>query len=128
MVIASDLLSDLLTKDLIEQIDFPDKTGFMSNIFLRPKRSGGHRLILNLKQLNKHVEYLHFKMDHLPSALALISKGAYFPSLDLSDAYYSVSVAPSHRKYMQFAFNGIIYRFTCLAKVCPLHQGHSQKL
>ena len=38
---------------------------FISTIFLRPKPDGSHRMILNLKQLNKSVEYEHFKMDTL---------------------------------------------------------------
>ena len=37
---------------------------FISTIFLRPK-PGSNRMILNLKQLNKSVEYEHFKMDTL---------------------------------------------------------------
>ena len=38
---------------------------FISTIFLRPKPDGSHRMILNLKQLNKSVECEHFKMDTL---------------------------------------------------------------
>ena len=45
--IAEDLLQQLHEKGVIENTEL-DRTGFVSNIFLRPKRSGGHRLILNL--------------------------------------------------------------------------------
>ena len=38
---------------------------YISTIFIRPKKDGGFRLILNLKNLNEHVEYQHFKMDTL---------------------------------------------------------------
>ena len=34
---------------------------FVSAIFVRPKPDGSHRLILNLKRLNEHVAYHHFK-------------------------------------------------------------------
>ena len=37
---------------------------FISNIFVRKKKSGKYRMIL-LKALNKHIEYHHFKMDIL---------------------------------------------------------------
>lgn len=38
---------------------------FISNIFARPKRDGAHMLVLNLKNLNKHIAYHHFKMETL---------------------------------------------------------------
>jgi len=44
---------------------------YISTIFVRPKKDGGHRLILNLKSLNEHVEYHHFKMDTLQAAITL---------------------------------------------------------
>ena len=110
-----ELLRDLEIKRVIEPISAPHPYGFLSNVFLRPKRSGGHRMILNLKELNTFVEYVHFKMDHLNTTLPLISPGCYFTSLDLADAYYSVPVARHHRKFMQFSFNGQFYQFTCLA-------------
>ena len=114
IAIAQDLLTRLLTKGVIEETKL-DKSGYISNIFLRPKRSGDHRLILNLKGLNDHVQYHHFKMDHLSSALGLVTPNCFFASLDLADAYYSVKVDPQHRKYLQFSFQGKHYRFTCLA-------------
>ena len=36
---------------------------FISTISIRPKKDGTYRLILNLKNLNDHVEYHRFKMD-----------------------------------------------------------------
>ena len=35
----------------------------VSDIFLRPKKYGSFRLILNLKKFNETVAYHHFKMD-----------------------------------------------------------------
>ena len=46
---------------------------YISTIFVSPKKDGGHRLILNLKSLNEHVEYHHFKMDTLQSAIRLMT-------------------------------------------------------
>ena len=114
IAIANELLQDLLSKGVIEPTVL-DRSGYISNIFIRPKASGSHRLILNLKQLNEHVEYHHFKMEHLSSVLPLVTQNCFLASLDLADAYYSVRVKPSHRKYLQFTFQGNHYRFTCLA-------------
>ena len=44
----------------------------MPSIFTREKRDGSYRLILNLKQLNKHIEYELFKMESLQSVLNTI--------------------------------------------------------
>ena len=112
--IAKQLLKELLDKQVIRQTKLRT-TGYTSNIFLRPKRSGGHRLILNLKHLNDYVEYFHFKMDNLQTAIRLTTQNCWFTSLDLSDAYYSVNVAKEHRKFLQFVFEGTTYHFTCLA-------------
>lgn len=69
-------------------------SGYISNIFTRPKKDGGHRIILNLKPLNNDIEHIHFKMDTLKSAINLVKKDCYFASIDLKDAYYSVAVHP----------------------------------
>ncbi|CAB3984921.1 Hypothetical predicted protein [Paramuricea clavata] len=49
---------------------------FISPIFIRAKKDGSHRLILNLKELNTNVEYHHFIMETLQSAVALMRPGS----------------------------------------------------
>ena len=75
---------------------------YLSTIFIRPKQDGGHRLILNLNNLNKHVEYHHFKMDTSQSAIRLITPNCYMASVDLRDAYYSVPIHKEDQKYLRF--------------------------
>ena len=53
-------------KNIIETTNH-DSYELISNIFIRPKKDGGHRLILNLKGLNQFVTYHHFKMETLQS-------------------------------------------------------------
>ena len=60
----------LLDKNLIKYSHHEDGE-FISTIFTRPKKDGGHRMILNLSKLNDHIEYHHFKMDTLETALNL---------------------------------------------------------
>ena len=74
----------------------------MSNVFLRPKKDGRFRMILNLRNLNSHVEYNKFKMDILQSILKLVTHSSYMATIDLKDAYYSVPVAQEHRQYLRF--------------------------
>ena len=87
---------------------------FVSQIFPVPKKSGGVRIILNLKPLNEDIHYEHFKMENFQSVLELIEKNCYMASIDLKDAYYSVNIDPSNRKYLRFIWNNSLYQFTCL--------------
>jgi len=57
---------------------------YISSIFVRKKKSGKYRMILNLKGLNKYVEKHHFKMDTLWSAVRLMTPNCFMASLDLT--------------------------------------------
>ena len=71
---------------------------FLSNVFLRPKKDGSFRMILNLKNLNLHVDYNKLKMDTLHSISNLVTPGCYMATIDLKDVYYSLPIAQEHRK------------------------------
>jgi hypothetical protein len=87
---------------------------FVSNIFTRPKRDGGCRVILNLKNLNNSIEYHHFKMDTVHSCINLMNKNCFMASLDLKDAYYSVSIHPDYQKFLKFRWKNTLYQFTAM--------------
>ena len=106
-------IKTLLKKDVIE-ITQPEQGDFWSNIFSRPKKDGGRRMILDLSQLNKHLVYYHFKMDTFEVARKLISPSCFMASIDLQDAYYSVPIAEEHRKYLKFNWNGVLYQYKAL--------------
>ena len=42
----------------------------ISTIFLRPKKDGTHRTILNLKACNEFIAFHHFKMDTLEASVS----------------------------------------------------------
>ena len=106
---------NLLEKKVISKVDHVEGE-FISNIFIVEKSEPGkYRMILNLKRLNKYLVKSHFKMDSLASAIALIVPGTQFHSFDFSDAYYSIRVAPNHRKYLRFYFEGQLYEYSVIA-------------
>ena len=72
------------------------------------------RLILNLKSLNEHVEYHHFKKDTLQSAIRLMTPNCHMASVDLRDAYYSVPIHIDDQKYLRFCCKSRLFQFTCL--------------
>ena len=86
---------------------------FLSNVFLRPKNVGSFGMILNLKNVNLHVEYNKFKMDTRQSILKLVTPGCYMATIDLKDSYYSVPVAQEHCKYLYFIWRCKLYQYTC---------------
>lgn len=104
---------DLKKVGVIEECEH--ETGeFISHIFGRPKKDGSMRVILNLKQLNEHVTYQHFKMDTRQMAARLITEGCYMASVDLKQAYYMIPIAEEHRKYLKFKWEGKLFQFTSL--------------
>lgn len=106
-------IDKLITKGVIVPSS-PEMGDFVSTIFLRPKKDGTYRTILNLKQFNEYVEYHHFKMDTLEAAINMIKPGCYMASVDLKDAYYTVPIDPSHQKFLKFWWDGKFFQYTCL--------------
>ena len=106
-------VESMLTKGAIIPVKHTKKQ-FVSNIFTRPKKTGGLRPIINLKGLNKHLKRIHFKMEHLLTILPLVRKAAFMTSLDLKDAYFSLPIARKFRKYLRFQWRNQLYQFVCL--------------
>lgn len=106
-------ISSLLNKGVIRSCEQTEGQ-FISKIFLVPKQSGGFRLVLNLKQLNKFVHTEHFKLEDHKTVIRLLKKGCFMASVDLTDAYYLISVREADRKYLRFIFEGILFEFLVL--------------
>jgi hypothetical protein len=51
-----------LDKGALNKVE-PVSGQFLSNIFLVPKRDGKSRPVINLKYLNAHIQYDHFKIE-----------------------------------------------------------------
>lgn len=92
---------------------------YISTIFLRRKKEGNYRMILNLKCFDENVSKHHFKMESLQSAVRLMKPGCYMASVDLKDAYYSVPIHQSHQKFLKFSWRGKFFQFTCLPNGLP---------
>ncbi|XP_042562141.1 LOW QUALITY PROTEIN: uncharacterized protein LOC122131476 [Clupea harengus] len=105
----------LLQKEAIEQLDAPThEGGFYSTYFIIPKKDGGLRPILDLRHLNTHLKTLRFHMLRTKEVLHSIRKNDWFTTIDLKDAYFHVPIAPHHRQFLRFAFEGRAYQFRVL--------------
>lgn len=103
----------LLNRGVVSKILWsPDL--FVSNIFSRPKPNGRIRLIIDLTELNDHLEKEHFKMDHIEIAINMVTKGSYMASVDLKDAYFSIPLHKNFRKFVCFIWEGELFQFNCI--------------
>ena len=104
--IVNNEIAKLLSKVVIEE-DHYIPYSYISNVFVRPKRDNTHRIIMNLKSLNKFVGYYHFKMDTLQIAVKLIRPDCFMASFDARDAHYSIPIASEDRNFK--CLNGKAY-------------------
>ncbi|KZS08158.1 Uncharacterized protein APZ42_027944 [Daphnia magna] len=103
----------LLEKKTIEPVEASTE-GFVSGLFVIPKRSGGFRPIVNLKKLNKFVKLEHFRMEGMDLLHEMIRQDDFFVKIDLKDAYLTVPIHHGDRKYFQIRWADILYQFRCL--------------
>ena len=64
----------MLEKQAISVVP-PGQEGFISQIFLVPKKDGGYRPVVNLKALNRFVAEEHFKMEGFHMVKDLVKPG-----------------------------------------------------
>ncbi|KAM8939450.1 LOW QUALITY PROTEIN: uncharacterized protein RCH25_053096 [Pelodytes ibericus] len=112
-VLVSQEVSNLLSKGAITAVP-PDSEGFLSNLFLVPKKGGGTRPVINLRPLNAFVAYQHFKMEGIHCLRDLLLLGDWMVKMDLQDAYLTVPIAVAHQRYLRFRWNHQLWQFTCL--------------
>ena len=103
----------LLNKKVIAFTEV-EPNDYISPIFLKEKTDGGHRMILNLKNLNKKSEKVHFKMDTINVVTKLIKMGSFFTKIDIKDAYFSIKVLPENTKFLKFKHRNVLYKFLVL--------------
>ena len=62
---------------------------------------------------NKHIPYIHFRMEGLFLLKEILLKGDMC-KIDLKDAYFSVPLNPKPQKFVSFKWKDLIYQFLCL--------------
>ena len=93
----------LLSKSVIEPTGH-SQGEIISDVFVRIKKDGGHRMILNLKNLNQYAIKLHFKMDTLHTIIKLVEKDCFMASISLNDA----------QVILEIFWREELYQLTCL--------------
>ena len=83
-------------------------------MFVVPKKDGGTRPIIDLRELNKFIHWEHFKMEGIHLIKDLLQEGDWIIKIDLRDAYFALPIHQSHRQFLRFQHRGRTYQFNCL--------------
>ena len=70
-------ITKLSHKGVIEEAMHTNDS-YLSNVFVRSKKDGSHRMILNLESLYEFVACHHFKIDTFQTAISLIRPGCFY--------------------------------------------------
>ena len=105
---------NLLLQKKVIQMSSHEKGEHFSNLFTRVKSDGSYRMILNLKKLNANCSTHHFKMESVEHVKRMIQPNAFFASVDLKDAFFSIPIHISYRKNLKFSWRNKIYQFCCM--------------
>ena len=87
---------------------------YISPIFVTTKNYAGHKLILNLKNLNQYIDHIHFKMHGLKEIFKMVEKKCFVTSLDIKDVNYSALVDESSQKHVKFIWKEQLHQFCVL--------------
>ncbi len=113
-VLRSEVMN-LLAKRAVETVPpAQSESGFYNHYFLILKKDGGLRPILDLRHLNRVLMRQPFRMITLKQILSQVYPGDWLFLLDMKDTYFHIQIAPHHRRFLRFAFEGVTYQYTVL--------------
>ena len=107
-------ISRLLAEGIIAEV--PLQRCYPSHLFTVPKTSdtGGERVVIDLSSLNLHIHCPTFKMYTVSKLRNSIPKGAYFTSIDISDAFHHIPIHTRFQKYLAFTHEGKLFFFQAM--------------
>jgi len=94
----------LLAKGAIQQAKDKEIPRFYLRLFLVPKKGGQFRPVINLKPLNRWIQYHHFKMEGIHVVRDLLIKEDYMTRIDLKDAYLVIPISQQYHHLLRFCW------------------------
>lgn len=92
----------------------PDNFQILSRLFTVKKANGKDRMILDLSKINDQINKVSFRMETVEDIMNTLEQNDYMASIDLSDAFFSVPIHDSCKKYLCFQFDNQTYHFNVL--------------
>ena len=90
------------------------KSGWASPLRLVGKKDGGVRVTVDYKQLNNVTEKIAYPIPFIDEIFQRLSYAKYYTVLDLTSAYYQVSLDPSSRHYTAFICQRGLFEYNVL--------------
>ena len=86
----------------------------VSRAFLVPKKTGGYRVVVNLKPLNPFCVKHSCRYESLKVLQSIATPDAYMFAMDLQDGYHCLSIRPEDRRYVTFELGGELFQCAAL--------------
>ena len=74
-------------------------------------KGDSYRMIVNLNPFNEFLKFKHCKLESIEDALDLITEGCYFGSVDLKNAYYTISIHENYQRYLKLFWKEEYYQY-----------------
>ncbi len=111
----TEMVTSLLARGIIERVPDRAQHHVFAPVFAVEKRgSTAVRPIYDARFLNRFITKRKFKQETLLTARDLVRPGDFFCKVDLKDAYFHMTVHPSHTHLLAFMWEGVGYRYKSL--------------
>jgi hypothetical protein len=105
-----EIVNDLLQEGVVRKSNYQ----YSSPAFLVPKPSGGYRMVVDYRLLNKVVVFDAFPMPSVEQVFANFQGAKVFSILDLNSAYYQIPLSAKSRKVTAFSTPFGLFEFNKL--------------
>ena len=92
----------------------PNARYFENYIFPKIKENGKVRIIFDMKNLDRKLTFKTFKNMKLADLFPYLHSCSFACRLDLTSAYYHISIAESCKKFLAFKFENKIYMWNAM--------------
>jgi ribonuclease HI len=104
------LLQEELDEGVVRKVEGKHAL-WLNPTFLVPKRGNKWRKVLDCRRLNEELRDVHFAMEGVEVAQALVRQGDWGTSLDFKSAFNHVPVNADLQPYLCFRFLGKTYQY-----------------
>ena len=101
-------------KNSVVSVVEPLESDIVSRIFSVPKPNGNIRLVIDLSNLNNYVNKIPFKIEDQNDIKNMITQGDFLASIDIKDAFFSVPLHESSKRFTCFEINNTRFSYNVL--------------